>query len=141
LIDFKLQKIMGTQDQMVVNALKIQPTGQLLAAGGNLLTLYTGRSPQLTVTRADDFGNLLIFDLSAEMSVKPVQSRQILPEHGGISEICWISDHVIAVGTTRGKIIVYGNLNPAVSFSTSSFRVHEMATSIVIGTLPPDLSS
>jgi hypothetical protein len=109
-------KIMNTQDQTIVNALKIQPTGQLLAAGGTV-NLQGAAAHSHNHWHIDDFGSLLFFDLSAQAAVKPLQTRQILPEHGGIAEICWISDHAIAVGTTRGKIIVYGNQNSAVSLS------------------------
>lgn len=64
--------------------------------------------------RADEFGNLLIFDLLTD-AVGPRQSRQLLVEHGGISDICWISNDVIAVGTTRGKIITFTRPDETVS--------------------------
>ena len=104
---------MNTQDQTIVNALKIQPTGQLLAAGGTIAMSYPRTTPGSL--GSDDFGSLLIFDISAETTVEPIQTRRILPEHGGISDICWMSDHTIAIGTTRGKIIIYSNRNTAVS--------------------------
>jgi hypothetical protein len=56
-----------------------------------------------------------MFDLSTE-GVSPHQLRKLKAEQGGISELCWIADDVIAVGTTRGKIITFASKNKSVSF-------------------------
>ena len=63
---------------------------------------------------ADDFGSLLFFDLTTQ-AVDPHYARHLLLEQGGISEICWLADDLIAVGTTRGKIVVFSSRNRAVS--------------------------
>jgi hypothetical protein len=69
----------------------------------------------------------LFFDLAAEDD-QPIQSRQLLTEYGGISELCWITDDIIAVGTTRGKIITFSSRNRAVSAAFSkSFYVRMYA--------------
>jgi len=65
--------------------------------------------------RTDESGCLLFFALSSN-STSPQQSRQLLLEQGGVSDLCWLADDIIAVGTTRGKIIVYSSRNKTVSF-------------------------
>ena len=66
----------------------------------------------------DETGCLLLFDLpSADIIAS--QSRQLLKEHGGISELCWLGDDIIAVGTTRGKVIVFSCRNNVVSWFSS----------------------
>jgi len=86
---------MSTKHNNVVTSLKIQPSGNLVAA-------------------ADETGRLLFFDLPSA-DVIPSQSRQLLREQGGISELCWLDDDIIAVGTTRGKVIVFSCRNNVVS--------------------------
>ena len=103
-------KILKTHSS-IVTTLRIQPAGNLLATGGKVFDVML--VPRLSWF-ADDFGNLLFFDLETE-AVDPQHSRHLLPEQGGISEICWLANDLIAVGTTRGKIIVFSNRNRAVS--------------------------
>jgi hypothetical protein len=84
----------------------------------------TNLLPQLNRI-TDDFGNLLFFDLETK-AVDPQQSRHLLPEQGGISEICWLATDLIAVGTTRGKIIVYSSRNRAVSGRVNGFTTADL---------------
>ena len=62
----------------------------------------------------DETGCLLFFDLPSAATFAH-QSRQLLKEQGGISELCWLGDDIIAVGTTRGKVIVFSCRNSIVS--------------------------
>jgi hypothetical protein len=91
--------------------LKIQPAGLLLAAAGLFFWLFVCL---VSHTTSDETGCLLLFDLPSS-SIVPQHSRCLLKEHGGISELCWIGDDIIALGTTRGKIIVYSSRNETVS--------------------------
>jgi hypothetical protein len=45
--------------------------------------------------------------------------RQVLTlsfEYGGVSEICWLDGNTIAVGTTRGRIIIFSIKTELVSW-------------------------
>ena len=42
-----------------------------------------------------------------------MQSRRLKLEYGGVSELCWISPDLVAVGTTRGYIVTFSIHNEA----------------------------
>jgi len=87
----KPYKVIQTCCRNTVTSLRIQPAGDLLAI-------------------ADDSGCLQFFDMISQ-SNSPLQTRQLLVEQGGITELCWLTNDVIAVGTTRGRIITYSSRN------------------------------
>jgi hypothetical protein len=112
-----LYKVLHTQHRNAVSSLRIQPKGDLLAAAGRVSSQLHFPWPTNNL-HADEFGCLLFFELSSEATT-PQQSRQLLPEHGGISELCWVGSDILAVGTTRGRIIIYSCQNETVSYIIS----------------------
>ena len=54
----------------------------------------------------DEAGTLLVYDILLE-SDSPRQVITLSFEYGGISEICWLDTGKVAVGTTRGRIVVF----------------------------------
>ncbi len=69
------------------------------------------------IHKLDEEGTLLLFDLLTE-SDSPRHCSTLSFEYGGVSEICWLGPDVLAVGTTRGKIIVFSIGNDNVSVLT-----------------------
>ena len=72
---------------------------------------------------SDEDGALLLFDLSSKFD-RPRHCCTLSYEYGGISEMCWLDADLLAVGTTRGKIVIFSIGNDNVrSLQTESFAV------------------
>jgi len=57
---------------------------------------------------------VLLYDLHAEPTVPP-QYRVLGFEVGGVSELQWISQDLLVVGTSRGRLVVFSLRNEAVN--------------------------
>ena len=67
-----------------------------------------------TLLHSDEVGSLLVYDISLDSD----GTRQVIAlsfEYGGISEICWLDTTNVAVGTTRGRIVIFSIKNELVS--------------------------
>lgn len=120
--------VLHTHHYKNISALKIQPDARIVAAAGKRPPHSTVLlSDSLSYFGADESGSLLFFKLSLQaQDSDPYQERRLLPEFGGVSEVCWISSRILAVGTTRGKIVVFSAANEAVSpiLQLSIFLIH-----------------
>lgn len=65
-------------------------------------------------------GTLLVYDISLDFD-SPRQVVALSFEYGGVSEICWLDTIHVAVGTTRGRIIVFSIENELVGRMTLTF--------------------
>ncbi|KDR67468.1 hypothetical protein GALMADRAFT_1356060 [Galerina marginata CBS 339.88] len=86
----------STKDSYRLNCLKLNGNG-LLAAG-------------------NEAGSIVIFNLLSTVD-GPQQVRLLGFDAGGVSDLFWINNETLAVGTTRGWLVVYSMRNEAARFS------------------------
>jgi len=58
----------------------------------------------------DELGTIQIYNLAAEDD-GPQQTRYLEYTSGGVSDMVWINDNILAVGTTRGNVVVFSLCN------------------------------
>ena len=92
--------------------LRLQSGGDLLLAGSR--SSACGSCVNLTAL-SDEVGTLLLYDISLD-SESPRQILALSFEYSGISEICWLDGDTVAVGTTRGRIVIFTVKNELVSW-------------------------
>lgn len=101
-----------------ITSIRVHPNSDIFVAGSEA----TFFSLSQNLWKPDEVGNLLLFDLSI-VGDNPRHCCTLSYEYGGVSELCWLDAEFLAVGTTRGKIVVFSILNDNVCswcFDTST---------------------